>query len=105
MRHASAVLISTQVHPNSSNWRTVIYFTIDHPPPPDHRSTSLDVNALPYHTACHRYLPCSVTAQTHKYLNTTPSGDGTDTMAQIADIDAQHGELSYDGAGGFATRA
>jgi hypothetical protein len=48
MRHARAVLIFSQVHPNSSNWRTVIYFTIDYPPPPDHRITSLDVNALPY---------------------------------------------------------
>jgi hypothetical protein len=48
MRHARAVLIFSQVHPNSSNWRTIIYFTIDYPPPPDHRVTSLDVNTLPY---------------------------------------------------------
>jgi hypothetical protein len=41
-------LISSQVHSNSSDWRIAIYLTIDYPPPPEQRFTSVDVNALPY---------------------------------------------------------
>ncbi|KAI0251303.1 hypothetical protein BJV78DRAFT_1126590 [Lactifluus subvellereus] len=37
-----------KVHHASPDWRTVIYLTIDHPPPPDHRYSNGDVNVLPY---------------------------------------------------------
>ncbi|KAI0268367.1 hypothetical protein BC834DRAFT_968555 [Gloeopeniophorella convolvens] len=37
-----------KVHHASPDWRTVIYLTIDHPPPKDHRYTNGDVNVLPY---------------------------------------------------------
>ncbi|KAF8272531.1 hypothetical protein EI94DRAFT_1566037 [Lactarius quietus] len=37
-----------KVHRASPHWRTVIYLTIDYPPPPDHRYTNGDVNVLPY---------------------------------------------------------
>ncbi|KAI9512255.1 hypothetical protein F5148DRAFT_1279978 [Russula earlei] len=37
-----------RLHPTSSDWRTVVYLTIDYPPPPDHRYTNGDVNVLPY---------------------------------------------------------
>lgn len=37
-----------KVHRASPDWRTVIYLTIDYPPPPDHRYTNGDVNVLPY---------------------------------------------------------
>ncbi|KAH9062801.1 hypothetical protein EDB87DRAFT_263828 [Lactarius vividus] len=36
------------VHRASPDWRTVIYLTIDYPPPPEHRYTNGDVNVLPY---------------------------------------------------------
>jgi hypothetical protein len=39
---------SAQVHQASTDWRTVIYLTIDYEPPPDHRHTNGDVNVLPY---------------------------------------------------------
>jgi hypothetical protein len=39
---------SAQVHQASTDWRTVIYLTIDYPPPPEHRHTNADVNVLPY---------------------------------------------------------
>jgi len=35
-------------HHASLDWRTVIYLTIDYPPPADYRVTNGDVNALPY---------------------------------------------------------
>ncbi|KAI0307261.1 hypothetical protein B0F90DRAFT_1622652 [Multifurca ochricompacta] len=37
-----------KVHHASSDWRTVIYLTIDYPPPPEHRYANGDVNVLPY---------------------------------------------------------
>jgi len=37
-----------QLRPTSTEWRTVIYLTIDYPPPPEHRPVGGDVNALPY---------------------------------------------------------
>lgn len=37
-----------KLHPSSTEWRTVIYLTIDYPPPPDHRFTNGVVNSLPY---------------------------------------------------------
>ncbi|KAI9466915.1 hypothetical protein BJY52DRAFT_28669 [Lactarius psammicola] len=37
-----------KVHRSSPDWRTVIYLTIDYPPPPDPRFTNGDVNVLPY---------------------------------------------------------
>ena len=39
---------NVQVHHASTEWRTVIYLTIDYPPPPDYRHTNVDVNVLPY---------------------------------------------------------
>lgn len=37
-----------KVHRASPDWRTVIYLTIDYPPPPEQRYTNGDVNVLPY---------------------------------------------------------
>lgn len=37
-----------KVHRTSPHWRTVIYLTIDYPPPPELRYANGDVNTLPY---------------------------------------------------------
>ncbi|KAF8505674.1 hypothetical protein F5888DRAFT_1604039, partial [Russula emetica] len=37
-----------KLNPSSTEWRAVIYLTIDYPPPPDHRYTNGVVNSLPY---------------------------------------------------------
>lgn len=43
-------LICLKVNPNSEDWRTVIYLTIDNPPPSNapHKYTNGDVNTLPF---------------------------------------------------------
>ncbi|KAH9966048.1 hypothetical protein BC827DRAFT_1125824 [Russula dissimulans] len=37
-----------KLRPTSTEWRTVVYFTIDYLPPPEHRYVNGDVNVLPY---------------------------------------------------------
>jgi hypothetical protein len=46
--HLRTVIQFFKVHQTSSDWRTVIYLTIDYPAPPDHRATNGDVGSLPY---------------------------------------------------------
>jgi hypothetical protein len=83
---------SVQVHRASPDWRTVLYLTgtTDYPAPPDHRYTNGDV---PYSQFIVITNPAQWWARITGVQVLHYPGNTENVIAQVIDIDAQHGNV------------